>query len=72
MPGATGFPRAAGVGGRGAITVTLGDKSATLELKPGQKAEGAKLDRFGLFTTDTGGQMVKIFVDDLSYSAATK
>jgi hypothetical protein len=63
-------PEAAG--GRGAITTTLGDKTATLELKPGQKAEGAELDRFGLFTTDTGGQMVKIYLDDLNYSAATK
>lgn len=54
-------------GGLGTLTATLGDESATLHLKPGQKAEGARLDRFGLFTTDTGGQMVKLFLDDLIY-----
>lgn len=51
------------------MRVTLGSESATLALKPGQKANGANLDRFGLFTTTAGGQMVKIFLDDLTYSA---
>jgi len=55
-------------GGRGAITVRLGDESVTLALKPGQKAEGARLDRFGLFTSQAGGQMVRIYLDDVSYS----
>jgi hypothetical protein len=57
-------------GGNGEIRVTLGDKSVTLALKPGQKAHGAILDRFGVFNSTIGGQMVKIFLDDLSYSAA--
>ena len=30
----------------------------------------ATLDRFGLFTSQAGGQMVKIFLDDLKYTAA--
>jgi len=57
-------------GGLGEMKVTLGDESATLSLKPGQKAAGASLDRFGLFTSTIGGQMVKLYLDDLSYSAA--
>jgi hypothetical protein len=41
-----------------------------VDLKAGQKAEGARLDRFGLFTSTIGGQMVKIYFDDLRYTAA--
>jgi hypothetical protein len=55
--------------GLGEVRATLGTESATLRLKPGQKAEGAMLDRFGLFTITEGGQMVKIYLDDLSYTA---
>ena len=57
-------------GGNGGMRVTLGGESVTLALKPGQKKQGASLNRFGLFTTTAGGQMVKIFFDDLTYSAA--
>jgi hypothetical protein len=53
----------------GQITVTLGKDSVALPLKPGQKSEGATLDRFGLFTITTGGQMVKVYLDDLTYTA---
>jgi hypothetical protein len=56
--------------GNGQLKTTLGDQSVTLALKPGQKAEGASLDRFGFFTTAIGGQMVKIYFDDLEYTAA--
>jgi lysophospholipase L1-like esterase len=59
-------------GGNGEIRVSLGEKSVVLPLKPGQKAQGAKLDRFGLFTSQAGGQMVKIYLDDLTYSAGTR
>jgi hypothetical protein len=59
-----------GAGGLGAITVTLAGETVTLPLKKGQKAKGATLDRFGLFTNTAGGQMVKIFFDDLAYTAA--
>lgn len=55
--------------GHGEIQVTLGAESVTLALKPGVKKQGATLDRFGLFTSQAGGQMVKIFLDDLSYTA---
>ena len=54
--------------GLGEMCVTLGAESVTLALKPGQKREGATLDRFGLFTSQAGGQMVKIFLDDVSYT----
>ncbi len=57
-------------GGNGEMRVTLGMESATLPLKPGQKKQGAHLDRFGLFTSTAGGQMVKIYLDDLKYTAS--
>jgi hypothetical protein len=57
-------------GGHGAIRVTLGEETVTLPLKKGIKAQGARLDRFGLFTSNIGGQMVKIYLDDLKYTAA--
>lgn len=56
-------------GGRGEIQVTLGKESVTLPLKPGIKAEGARLDRFGLFTSNVGGQLVRIWFDELKYTA---
>ncbi len=56
-------------GGGGEMRVTLGTESVTLALKPGQKAQGATLDRFGIFTSTAGGQMVKIYLDDLQYTA---
>ncbi|MEO6436080.1 MAG: hypothetical protein ABIP55_10000, partial [Tepidisphaeraceae bacterium] len=56
--------------GNGEMRATLGAESVTLALKPGQKADGASLDRFGLFTSTVGGQMVKIYLDDLQYTAA--
>jgi hypothetical protein len=57
--------------GQGAITATLGDESVTLNLKQGQKAkaQAARLDRFGLFSIGPGGQIVKLFLDDLQYTA---
>lgn len=56
-------------GGRGTIEATLGDESVTLPLKDGDKEHGATFDRFGLFTTHRGGSFVRIFFDDLAYTA---
>jgi hypothetical protein len=56
--------------GKRAVRVTLGKESVTLPLKAGYRAQGATFDRFGVFTSDAGGQMVKIFFDDLKYTAA--
>jgi hypothetical protein len=61
-----------GAGGDGAITATLGGRSQTFPLRPGDRAKGAKLDRFGLFTAHHGGNSLKIYFDDLTYTAAKK
>lgn len=63
------YDRAAN-GGNGEIRVTLGEKSVTLALKPVQKTHGATLDRFGLLNSTAGGQMVKLYLDDLQYTAS--
>jgi hypothetical protein len=55
--------------GRGVITVKLGDESVALPLARDARAQGARLDRFGLFTSDIGGQLVRIYFDDLDYTA---
>jgi hypothetical protein len=57
-------------GGAGEIRVKLGDESATLPLTKKLKAEGAKFDRFGLLTSPIGGQLVRIYLDDLKYTAS--
>jgi hypothetical protein len=58
--------------GKGEMQVTLGDKTVSLPLKDGDKANGATFDRFGLFTTHRGGNFVKIYFDDLAYTSAAK
>jgi hypothetical protein len=57
-------------GGKGAIEATLGTETVTLPLKDGDKAKGATFDRFGLFTTHRGGSYIKLYLDDLSYTAS--
>jgi hypothetical protein len=56
--------------GNGAVTVTLGMESVTLPLRKGQKAQGARFDRFGVLTPSVGGQIVRVYFDDLKYTAA--
>lgn len=56
-------------GGNGAMTVKLGEESVSLKLRPGARSEGAHFDHFGLFTSNIGGQLVRIFFDDLEYTA---
>jgi hypothetical protein len=57
--------------GRGAVTVTLDGVSRTLVLEPGVKAEGAILDRFGLFNMqDNNGKHSVVYLDNLCYTAA--
>jgi hypothetical protein len=56
-------------GGQGELRVTLGQETATLALKKGVKAEGVHFDRFGLFNSIVGGQLVRIYLDDLKYTA---
>jgi hypothetical protein len=57
-------------GGNGAVTVTLGARSATLPLPAGARAEGAAMDRFGLFNMqDNNGKHCEVYLDDLTYTA---
>jgi hypothetical protein len=56
--------------GQGEIAVRLGSEFVTLAMKPKLETEGARFDRFGLFTSTIGGQMVKVYLDDLHYTAA--
>lgn len=56
--------------GNGQMRVTLDGKSATLDLKPGVKAQVKVLDRFGVASVGTGGGPVKVYLDDLQYSAS--
>jgi len=58
--------------GLGAIRVRLGDEEVTLALRKGMKSEGATFDRFGLFNSTIGGQVVKIYLDDLKYSVGAE
>ena len=56
--------------GHGQLRVTLGSESVILDLGAGQKPENVLFDRFGLFGIGTGGGQVKVYFDDLTYSAA--
>jgi hypothetical protein len=58
-----------GAEGRGSLTATLDDESLAFPLAKGDKEKGAKLDRFGLFTAHHGGNFLKIYLDDLYYTA---
>lgn len=58
--------------GAGALRLTLDKETTTFNLRPGQKAEGATLDRFGVFTVRSGGSHVKVYFDDLEYTAGQK
>jgi hypothetical protein len=53
----------------GQLQVTLGKETVTLALNLKEKSPTATLDRFGLFTINEGGQMVKVYLDDLTYTA---
>jgi hypothetical protein len=55
--------------GIGTITVTLGDKSTTLDLSPEHRAAGAAFNRFGLFNAQgNNGKDTVLYLDDLEYS----
>jgi hypothetical protein len=55
--------------GHGQVRVTLGSESSILDLQAGQNPDAAVFDRFGLFGVGTGGGQVKVYFDDLTYSA---
>lgn len=56
-------------GGSGQMRVTLGGESVTLDLKASARAQGATLDRFGIMSVGAGGGLVKLYFDDLQYTA---
>lgn len=56
-------------GGRGQITVTLGQHTTKLDLGAGHKLAGARFNRFGLITTWVDGNSQTIYFDDLTYTA---
>jgi hypothetical protein len=53
----------------GRITLTLDDKTSTLDLTPQQRAEGANFDHFGVANLRAGGKFVVVYFDDLTYTA---
>lgn len=55
--------------GAGRITVTLDGHKQTFDLRPGDKEAGATFDRFGLFNHQRGGSHVRLYLDDLIYTA---
>ena len=55
--------------GHGAMTVKLDDETATLEVPENLRSGEMQLDRFGLFSPGIGGAKVKIYFDDLEYTA---
>ena len=55
--------------GVGRITVTLDEKSFTLDLTPGQHSAGATFDRFGMTSIRKGGKYVTLYLGDLTYTA---
>ena len=59
-------------GSLGSIRVTLDGEAFTFDLKRGDRAQGGQFDRFGLFSihNDGGHAPVKIWFDDLKYSAS--
>ena len=55
--------------GKGVIHVTIDGATTKLLLPDNHKTEGAEFDRFGLATLRPGGSHVKIYLDDLQYTA---
>jgi hypothetical protein len=55
--------------GNGAMHVTLGKESVTFPLRGGVRKQGGTFDRFGMLTSNIGGQIVRIYLDDLKYTA---
>jgi hypothetical protein len=60
----------AGNGGKGEIVVTLGQESVKLPIREARGVQGKSFDRFGLLTSNIGGQLVRVYFDDLTYTAS--
>ncbi|MEZ0258150.1 MAG: hypothetical protein ACAI37_22915, partial [Chthoniobacter sp.] len=55
--------------GHGTVTVKLDEEAVTLNLTEKANTDGVQFDSFGLFAPGVGGSKVKIFFDDLDYTA---
>ena len=56
--------------GHGSMRLKLGNETVVLDLTPEIKAQGASFDRFGMLVVPAGGHHVKVYLDDLEYTAA--
>jgi hypothetical protein len=54
--------------GRGRITLTLGERSVSLDLGAGHRGSGTRFDRFGFITTWIDGNGQQVYFDDLTYT----
>jgi hypothetical protein len=59
-------------GGNGVLRLTLDKEMTRFNVPAKHRAEGATLDRFGVFTVRAGGSHVKVYFDDLEYTAGRK
>ena len=55
--------------GKGTLRVTLDKETVTLDLPAGHRKQGAQFDRFGICTVRNGGSHLKVYFDDLKYTA---
>jgi len=55
--------------GMGRITIALDGEATVMDLTAEQRAAGAVFDRFGLMNIRRGGKYVRIYFDDLMYTA---
>jgi hypothetical protein len=56
--------------GSGQMSTTLDGQTTTVQISAQARKAGATFDRFGFLTSRVGGSEVKIYVDDLEYTAA--
>lgn len=55
--------------GVGRITFRLDERQFMLDLKPEQRAAGARFDHFGIMNKRHGGKFVRVYFDDFNYTA---
>ena len=55
--------------GIGRVTCTLDGKATTFDLTDGMRRNGATFNRFGLANVRRGGNSVRVYLDDLTYTA---
>lgn len=54
--------------GRGEMVAVIDGREQRLPLNEGDRAEGARFDRFGLFNLQSGGWHTEVYVSDLEYT----